>query len=125
MPHATRPRGSINEIKVIPRIRDEDLITPLTDQQEVVHAFPLNNHHKIGLSEQSAFREKVPRPHAFPDQVALKFGQAGHDRAHQLAAGGAEIEAKARLSEDANFLVVQIVERLDAVLCTAAPSAEL
>ena len=58
-------------------------------------------------------------------KIALELSQAGHDRAHQLAAGGAEIETEARLSEDANFPAVQIVERLDEVLCPAAPTAEL
>jgi hypothetical protein len=44
-------------------------------------------------------------------QVPLELGQARHDGAHQLAARGAEIEAEARLSQDANFPAVQIVER--------------
>ena len=60
-----------------------------------------------------------------PDQVALELGQARHDGAHQLAARGAEIEAEARLSQDANFPAVQIVERLDEVLRAPAPAAEL
>jgi hypothetical protein len=62
---------------------------------------------------------------ALPDQVALELGQAGHDGAHQLAAGGAEIEAEARLSQDADFPAVEIVQRLDEILRAAAPSAEL
>ena len=45
-----------------------------------------------------------------------------HDGAHQLPARGAEIEAEPRLSQDANFLAVQIVERLDEVLGAPAPS---
>jgi hypothetical protein len=35
---------------------------------------------------------------------------------------GAEIEAEARLSQDANFPAVEIVERLDKILRAAAPS---
>src|SRR5262249_54435042 len=59
-----------------------------------------------------------------PDQIALKLGQAGHDGAHELAAGGAEIEAEARLGQHGDFPAVQIVERLDEVLGATAPSAE-
>src|SRR4029450_2632642 len=59
-----------------------------------------------------------------PDRVALELGPAGHDGAHQLAARGAEIEAKPRLSQDANFPTVQIVELLNEVLSAQAPSAE-
>ena len=51
-----------------------------------------------------------------PDQIALELRQAGHDGAHQLAARGVEVEAEARLSQDANFPAVQIVEGLDEVL---------
>ena len=60
-----------------------------------------------------------------PNQIALELGEAGHDGAHQLAARGAEIEAEPRLSQDANFPTVQIVEGLDEVLRAAAPAAEL
>jgi hypothetical protein len=49
-------------------------------------------------------------------QVPLELGQARHDGAHQLAARGAEIEAEAHLSQDANFPAMQIVEALDEVL---------
>jgi hypothetical protein len=37
----------------------------------------------------------------------------------------AEIEAEARLSQDANFPAMQIVERLDEVLRAPTPSAQL
>ena len=40
-------------------------------------------------------------------------------------ASGAEIEAEAGLSQDADFPAVQVVEGLDEVLRTATPSAEL
>jgi hypothetical protein len=56
------------------------------------------------------------------DRVALELGQAGHDGAHP--ARGAEIEAEPRLSPDANFPAVQIVELLNEVLSVPAPSAE-
>ena len=42
-----------------------------------------------------------------------------------LPARGAEIKAQTSLSQDAEFLAVQVVERLDEVLRTAAPLAEL
>jgi hypothetical protein len=58
------------------------------------------------------------------NEVALKLGQAGHDGPHQLAARGAEIEAEAPLSQDANFAAVEAVERLDELLRAATPSAE-
>jgi len=53
------------------------------------------------------------------------LGQARHDGAHQLAVRGAEIEAEARLGQDANFPAVQVVECLDEVLRAPAPAAEL
>ena len=59
------------------------------------------------------------------DQVALELRQARHDGAHQFAARGAEVEAEARLSQDANFPAVQVVERLNEVLRAAAPQAEV
>jgi hypothetical protein len=45
------------------------------------------------------------------DQIAFKLGQAGHDGAHQLATGVVEIEAEARLSQDADFPAVKIFVR--------------
>ena len=50
---------------------------------------------------------------ALPDQVALELGQPGHDGAHELPARGAEIEAEAGLSQDADLPAVQVVKRLD------------
>jgi hypothetical protein len=34
------------------------------------------------------------------DQIALELGKTRHDCAHELAAGGAEVEAQARLRQD-------------------------
>jgi len=55
----------------------------------------------------------------------LELGEAGHDCAHQLPAGGAEVEAEACLSQDADSPVMQVVEGLDEVLRPSRPSAEL
>jgi hypothetical protein len=65
------------------------------------------------------------RPDLTRSLIPLELGKASHDGAHQLAARRAEIEAEARLSQDANFPAVQVVERLDEVLRAAAPAAQL
>ena len=64
---------------------------------------PPDNVHQAGLDP-------------IPDQIALELRQAGHDGAHQLAADGAEIEAEARMSQDANFPAVQVVAGLNEAL---------
>ena len=55
--------------------------------------------------------------------MILECGAARHGGAHKLAARGDEIETETRLSKDANFPAVQIVERLNEVLRAAAPAA--
>jgi len=65
------------------------------------------------------------RFHPFPDKIALELGEAGHDRAHQLAAGRAKIEAQARLSQHAHLPRMQVIECLYKVLRAAAPAAQL
>ena len=49
-----------------------------------------------------------------PDQIALELSQAGHDGASACGCG-AEIEAEARLSQNANFPAVQVVAGLEEV----------
>ena len=77
----------------------------------------------VELDATSA-RGRQTRLHAIPDQVALELGEAGHDGAHQLTARGADIEAEARLGQDANFSSHANVEGLDEVLRAPAPAAE-
>ena len=43
------------------------------------------------------------RIHPLPNEVALKLRQARHDGTHQLAAGGAEVEAPAGLRQDTDL----------------------
>ena len=92
--------------------------------------------HPLGLLVRGMLAHLVPKFDApgpsrcqagldpIADQVALELRQARHDGAHQLAARGAQIEAEAHLSQNANFPAVQIGERLDEVLRAPAPSAE-
>jgi Aldo/keto reductase family len=58
-------------------------------------------------------------------RVPLELGETGHDRAHELAAGGAEVEAQASLRQDAHLPTVEVIERLHEVLGTAAPTRQL
>src|SRR5262245_14422932 len=77
----------------------------------------------MGVNQYDAGAPSTHDP--IPDQVASELGQPSHDGSHQLAAGGAEIEAAACLSQDADLPAVRIIERLDEVLRAPSPLVEL
>jgi hypothetical protein len=88
----------------------------------------MHTEHALGLLVRRALANLTPQFDApgpsrrkaaldpIPDQIALELGQSGHDGAHELPARCAQIEAEARLSQDADFPAVQIVQRLDEIL---------
>src|SRR5215468_4150424 len=62
---------------------------------------------------------------AVPNEIALELGETGHDGAHELPAGGAEVEAEPRLRQDADLPAVEVIERLNEVLGAATPARQL
>src|SRR5262249_13213132 len=61
------------------------------------------------------------RIYPLADQVTLELGQAGHDRAQELAAGRGQIEAEPGLRQNAHLPAVQVVKGLHQVLRASAP----
>jgi hypothetical protein len=59
------------------------------------------------------------------NEVALEFGQARHDGAHQLAARCAQVKSEAGLRKHAHLPTMQVVEGLDQVLRAPTPAAQL
>jgi len=115
--------GILGEAEVA---RDEAIGEPFLVQREdplgLLIAGPMalfaTKDNTAGLSRLEA------RFHPLPNKVTLELGQAGHDRAHELAAAGAEVEAEAGLGEHADLPRVEVIEGLDEILRAASPPAE-
>ena len=56
---------------------------------------------------------------------SLSNSKSGHDGPHELATGGAEVEAQAGLRQDAHLPAVKVIERLHEVLGASAPARQL
>jgi len=106
--------------------RDKPIGEPFLVQRE--HSLSLLVAGSLALfstkDDTAGLSRSQTRFHPLPNEVTLELGQAGHDRAHELAAGGAEVEAEAGLGQHADLPGVEIIEGLDEILRAPSPPAE-